>query len=122
MVSAGASTCAQVHAYQGKDSKVVIVTDASSDASATAAIEVIEGLGSTRRIVIYHSALVLRALASSDGRLRIAPGVYTAGKSVSIESRTAVDSLESQKQRHLRSGRSHLAWVDRGLHDAGQPC
>jgi len=112
----------QVHAYQGKDNKVAIVIDASPDASASAVIEVVEGLVSMRRIGIYHLALVLRALASSDERLQTAPGVYTAGKSVSIESRTAVGSLELQKQRHLSSGHSHLAWVDRGLHDAGQPC
>ena len=111
-----------VNAYQGKDNKVAIVIDASPDASGSAVIEVVEGLGSTRRIVIYHWALVLRALESSDELLRIAPGVYTAGKSVSIESRTAVGSLELQKQKHLSSGHSHLAWVDRGLHDAGQPC
>jgi len=98
------------------------VIGASRDASASAVIGVVGGSASTRRIGIYHLALVLRALASIDELLRTAPGVYTAAKLVSIESRTVVGSLELQKQRHLRSDHWHLAWVDRGLHDAGQPC
>jgi len=112
----------RLHAYQGKDNKVAIAIGARRDASASAVIEVAGDSASTRRIEIYQSALVLRALASSDGQRRIAPGLYTAENLISIGSRTAVGSLELQKQRHLRSDHWHLAWVDRGFHDAGQPC